>query len=225
MRLNKFSEIIVKGLTLALFFVFLPLSANAQLVPKPSGVGVCVQSDYTTKSTDWSCTAKEGLCAKGNSQTAHQFRTSDDKTYTVECDYTFCDMLGILTGIARLITGSVGGLALLYFVYGAVQLIVSGGSAQKVGKGKEVMTQAVMGLVVVLVAYQLVGIIIVTFMRGQIKDFSSGRLIATPWNLLSTGQCAVSPIQEQAAQEAKRVEEQKRAAPAPGSTPATTPAR
>jgi hypothetical protein len=50
----------------------------------------------------------------------------------------------------------VGAVALLMFVYGGLLWLTSGGAADKVNKGKEVMVWAVIGLVVIFSSYGLV---------------------------------------------------------------------
>lgn len=51
--------------------------------------------------------------------------------------------------IAQLILGITGSFALLMFVYGGFTLLTSGGSSEKVGKGKTIITNAVIGIVII----------------------------------------------------------------------------
>lgn len=56
-------------------------------------------------------------------------------------------------------TGVSGSLALLMFVYGGVLWIFSGGSEERITKGKEVMKWATIGMLVMFSAYALVNLV------------------------------------------------------------------
>lgn len=58
--------------------------------------------------------------------------------------------------IAQLILGLTGGLALLMFVYGGFLMLSSGGNQDKVAKGKSVLTAAVIGIFIILLAGYLI---------------------------------------------------------------------
>ena len=58
--------------------------------------------------------------------------------------------------IAQLILGLTGGLALLMFVYGGFLMLSSGGSEEKVKKGKDAITAAVIGIFIILFAGYLI---------------------------------------------------------------------
>jgi hypothetical protein len=51
--------------------------------------------------------------------------------------------------IAQLILGITGSFALLMFVYGGFTLMSSGGSSEKVSKGKTIITNAVIGIIII----------------------------------------------------------------------------
>jgi amino acid transporter len=77
----------------------------------------------------------------------------------------------ITTIIGRLISailGVTGSIALLMFVYGGFLWLISGGEAEKVKKGKEVMKWAVLGLVVIVGAYMIVSMIVTALESGTI---------------------------------------------------------
>ena len=61
-----------------------------------------------------------------------------------------------LIQLARYLFGIIGALALVMFVYGGFMLILSQGSSEKVKKGTEIITAAVIGLVIMFGAYTLV---------------------------------------------------------------------
>lgn len=62
--------------------------------------------------------------------------------------------------IARWILGVVGGLALLMFIYGGVMLLISGGNQQRVEQGRQILTNAVIGLVVVFLTYMIISLVL-----------------------------------------------------------------
>lgn len=65
-------------------------------------------------------------------------------------------MLETAGNIAQLILGVTGGLALLMFVYGGFLMLSSGGSEDKVKKGKDALVAAVIGIFIVLLAGYLI---------------------------------------------------------------------
>lgn len=62
----------------------------------------------------------------------------------------------LLLNVANYLFSIVGALALLFFIYGGFTLILSRGNSEQTGKGIEIVTAAVIGLVVVFGAYMLV---------------------------------------------------------------------
>ncbi len=71
--------------------------------------------------------------------------------------------LGI--NVANYILGIVGALTLLMFVYGGVMMIISGGSADKVKKGKDIIIGSVVGLMIVFGSY-----LIISFVSKTVLD-------------------------------------------------------
>lgn len=58
--------------------------------------------------------------------------------------------------VAQFILGIVGALTLLMFVYGGFTWITSGGSSDRVKKGKDILVGAVIGLLIVFSSYMIV---------------------------------------------------------------------
>ncbi len=58
--------------------------------------------------------------------------------------------------VVSIIIAFVGVVGVLYFVYGAFMLMMSGGNAQKAETGKQAMVQALIGVALVLVAFTVV---------------------------------------------------------------------
>ncbi|MFH1291992.1 MAG: pilin [bacterium] len=61
-----------------------------------------------------------------------------------------------LIKVSRYIFSIVGGLALIMFVYGGLTWILSRGNAEKMKKGLEIFTAAIVGLIIIFSAYMLV---------------------------------------------------------------------
>jgi len=99
----------------------------------------------------------------------------------VSCDdCNLDDAVIIIIKVSQIILGLVGSLSLLAFVYGGVLFLISGGSSERVTKGKQAITGAVVGLVIVFTSYA-----IITFVFTAL-DIDAGKngLWATPnWSL------------------------------------------
>jgi hypothetical protein len=66
----------------------------------------------------------------------------------------------LIGSIIKAILGIVGALALLMFVYGGFVWLTSGGSADKIKKGKDIIVWATIGLIVIFASYALVSFVI-----------------------------------------------------------------
>ena len=71
---------------------------------------------------------------------------------------TLEDFLLLATNIAEKILQLSGVLTLLFFIIGGIIWISSGGSEQKVKKGKDIISGAIIGLVIILFAFMIVKI-------------------------------------------------------------------
>lgn len=75
--------------------------------------------------------------------------------------------------IGRVISAAlsvVGTLALLMFVYGGFLWLTSRGDTKLVGKGKETMTWAILGLVVIFGAYVIVRTVLTGLVSGSVTS-------------------------------------------------------
>ncbi len=70
-------------------------------------------------------------------------------------DCTLNDFLRLGTGVADIILRYLGVAALLLFVVGGIMWITSGGSSERVQKGKKIITGSIIGMVIVLFAFTL----------------------------------------------------------------------
>lgn len=74
----------------------------------------------------------------------------------------FDSFKGLAIIITNTLLGITGSLALLMFVYGGFTWVTSGGSSDRVAKGKQILTQSVIGVIIVLTAYLLVDFVLKT---------------------------------------------------------------
>ena len=70
------------------------------------------------------------------------------------------DIPQFLGQIINYAMGIIGSLALVMVIYGGVTWMLSGGSSEKVSKGKEIIIWAALGLAIIFTAYALVYFVI-----------------------------------------------------------------
>ncbi len=73
----------------------------------------------------------------------------------------------LIYNVVVLILCIVGALTLMMIVYGGITMMISGGSSKTVEKGKQIITDAIIGLVIVLTAYLLVHFVVDTVLGAQ----------------------------------------------------------
>lgn len=70
--------------------------------------------------------------------------------------YELNDGVILAVRISQIILGIVGSLTLLMFIYGGFTFLTSGGSSEKVSKGKNIIIAAVIGLIIVFSSYLII---------------------------------------------------------------------
>ncbi len=70
------------------------------------------------------------------------------------------DVNVLIGNIINFALGFVGTISLLLFIYGGFTWMLSGGSAEKVKKGRDIIVWAVIGLFVVFMSYMMVRFVI-----------------------------------------------------------------
>ncbi|MBI5794431.1 hypothetical protein HZA87_05145 [Candidatus Uhrbacteria bacterium] len=78
------------------------------------------------------------------------------------------DITVIIARLIQAILGITGAVALLMFIWGGFQWLISGGSPEKVKKGKETLIWAVIGLAVIVGAYMLVSAVVSALESGTV---------------------------------------------------------
>ena len=69
------------------------------------------------------------------------------------------DFAQLTVNVAQWILGISGSLALLAFVYGGVLFLISAGSSERITKAKQAIVGAVVGLVIVMASYMIIGFV------------------------------------------------------------------
>lgn len=67
-----------------------------------------------------------------------------------------CDAIGVGINITKIMLGTLGSAALLMFVYGGVMMATSRGHSDQVQKGKDALTNAVKGVIIVLASWVVI---------------------------------------------------------------------
>lgn len=137
-------------------FYIAPL-AQAALLPTPTG----------------SCPSIAPDCVQGKCTVAGAVAPG----YELPCNYTLDDILQSGVNFINLILGIVGGLALLMFVYGGYQMLTSMGNPEGIKKGKDTLTGAFIGLILIL------GVAIFVWFAGRLLGAAvepSGKIVASP---------------------------------------------
>ncbi len=73
------------------------------------------------------------------------------------------DIPDLVGGIIQYVLGIIGILALVMFIYGGILWMTSGGSAEKIKKGKDTIVWAVLGLAIVFLSYAIVNFVLKAF--------------------------------------------------------------
>jgi hypothetical protein len=119
--------------------------------------------DCSSTTTPSSSSAQSIQCATVNPECTTAW-DSGEKTSrfisTRDCyccgDCGFNDIVNIFINAADYLFGILGALALLFFIYGGLVWLTSGGSAGQVDKGKKILLGAVIGMLLALGAWLIV---------------------------------------------------------------------
>lgn len=106
-----------------------------------------------------------------------------------------CDLSDIENGfvaLTKLLIGAIGALALVYFVWGGVQWLTSYGNQQKIQKGREIMLQTVVALIVAFSSYLLVTFFTENVLKGQPMNLPNSATNSTNSNVSDTNTCCVN---------------------------------
>lgn len=96
---------------------------------------------------------------------------SDECVGCGECSQ--CDILKVIQNIVQFILKIAGPLAILAIILGGFLYVTSGGSEERAQMAKKAITAAIIGFVIVLVAWVLVNFIIQTLTGGSQNIFEA----------------------------------------------------
>lgn len=78
------------------------------------------------------------------------------------------DIPTLIGNIIKAVLSVIGSLALVMFIYGGFTWMLAGGSSEKVKKGRDIITWAAIGLVVVFSSYALVRFVITSIANSGV---------------------------------------------------------
>lgn len=71
-------------------------------------------------------------------------------------NYSLNDMVQVGINATNILLALSGSVALLFFIYGGITFLISGGSADKVSKGKQIIVNSVIGLVIIFTSFVII---------------------------------------------------------------------
>jgi len=103
------------------------------------------------------------------------------KTIPSECkkycgSYSLNDIVKVGVKATEILLGLSGSVALLFFIYGGVVFLISGGSAEKITKGKTIIVNSVIGIIIIFSSF-----IIIQFSMKAL-GFRNNTSIFGTWN-------------------------------------------
>lgn len=103
-------------------------------------------------------------------------------------DCTLNDFLQLGTNWANIAAGFLGGTALLFFIIGGIIWITSGGSTERVQKGRKMITGAIIGIVIVLSGFMIVKVAMKALKTEEYLPRAGTDEVAAEWP-----ECPVPP--------------------------------
>ncbi len=114
--------------------------------------------------------------------------------------YTLDDFIRLAVNASNWMLGIVGSLALLFFVYGGFMMIISAGNTERSGKAKTILTNAIIGLVIVFTSWLIIEFVVRSlgykeewnrvavsqqreYKANQVKTSLQGSLVQSSFNI------------------------------------------
>ncbi|MBU4360474.1 pilin [Candidatus Parcubacteria bacterium] len=113
-----------------------------------------------------------------------------------------CDVLELMSKIAKFILTLSASLALLFFVIGGLMWIISQGNPEKIQAGKKIFLGSILGLGIVYFAWVGVNFILYNFSGSQQNGENIARIFNRPWNEIK---CIKTPDEYTQQQEPEQV--------------------
>ena len=77
------------------------------------------------------------------------------------------DIMAVFANVGNWIAGIIAVIVFLFYVYGGFNLLLAGGSSERVQKGKKILTTATVGLLIVFGAYMLIATLSCTLLPSK----------------------------------------------------------
>lgn len=77
-----------------------------------------------------------------------------------------CDFVQVFINVAKIILGLTGAIALFFFIYAGFTLITAQGKSETIEKGKQILVHTVIGIFIILAAWQAVRITVLIVTEG-----------------------------------------------------------
>ncbi len=103
---------------------------------------------------------------------------------------TFCDLLQTVKNVLDLAESLAFIFVVFYVVYGGFQIMVSGVSAKWYEQGKKVITNAIIGLLIILISWVFVDQLIRTIVGASLFQ---GNFVSWTWNIIPCETKSVAP--------------------------------
>ena len=85
--------------------------------------------------------------------------------------YQFTDFISFLGNVMRLAIGLVGGVAVIFIIYGGYKYMMAGGNPEQAAGAKSTILWAIVGLIIAITSYIVVAYIWGKFARVPIPGF------------------------------------------------------
>lgn len=102
---------------------------------------------------------------------------------------SLCGFLSIFVNIGRWILSVMGGIALVYFIWAGISLIMSFGNSEKVANARKSIIGSILGIGIILGAWTLVNFIFVGFIAKSANGVANIWNGQSPWSTVG-GMCA-----------------------------------
>ncbi len=111
----------------------------------------------------------------------------------------YCSAGDLLTAVLNILFGFTGAVAVIFIIIGGFQLITSRGNDEQAERGRKTLTNALIGLVVVVLAATIVKIVVstVTGSTSTSNSSSPNNSINTTVNNASAQSTVLTPVQQQ----------------------------
>ena len=152
----------------AFFFLFPKTVRPAEVLPPPPGGSDCIPFPFSVgscsgsysyycsdNSTYWWCCTNSSACedvAPATPVPPQPWGEGGDTIETAIGPINVKNPESFVSSILNLAIGIGGGIAMLLIIFGGIQILTSGGNPDSVKAGKEMITSAIAGLILIIFA-------------------------------------------------------------------------